>query len=563
MNSTGYGGDHRDHRDVEIALRDRQSELRRMGLERLLSAVHGRELTLIQLLLEMGAAQERVETLKLHGLSGLTDSCSSFIKERLSRADESGRRYAIIERYYGLDGNLPARLSAMAARYAISRERVRQIKERALATLRLPVFLDSLEEHIKGYIQIHRYASGRGQVGGVETLRRDFRYSSHPEMFMLADAESHLTAAQKETMRVLEGAARASVSGVCGSGKTLLALLLARKLAEQGKRVLLTCYNRALANYLESVLLHQPGVTVASFHALCLRIGTSAGISIPGGWNNTVWEHRFPEVLEEALDAAPNLRYDVLIVDDAQDIKERWRQALVRILEPGRGSKVVYLIDDNPLVRDIRFEDPEVEHALKLNQNLRSPYSLSSLLAAGYEGKKPLSVVTAGGEVPEYYLCDTGDDVKRTIVHLIERLSSECGLAASDIAVLTPRLAKYSRAYGTTTRNWGRLVLRYSYRSAHALLSRVATFKGLEKKAIILADLDRDFASMKEEEKRVLIYQAASRASQRLFLIGDQNGYRELKELGRQDDVSPNRFHAPLPVNIYDPLSGKVPGATS
>ncbi|HMO21486.1 MAG TPA: sigma factor-like helix-turn-helix DNA-binding protein, partial [Candidatus Melainabacteria bacterium] len=167
MNSTGYGGDPRDHRDVEIALRDRQSELRRIGLERLLSAVHGRELTLIQLLLEMGAAQERVETLKLHGLSGLTDSCSSFIKERLSRADESGRRYAIIERFYGLDGNLPARLSAMAARYAISRERVRQIKERALATLRLPVFLDSLEEHIKGYIQIHRNASGRGQVGGV------------------------------------------------------------------------------------------------------------------------------------------------------------------------------------------------------------------------------------------------------------------------------------------------------------------------------------------------------------------------------------------------------------
>ena len=152
MNSTGYGG---DQCSIEIALRDRQSELRRMGLERLLSAVHGRELTLIQLLLEMGTDSERVESLKLYGLSGLAESCSAFIHERLGRADESGRRYAIIERYYGLDGNLPARLSAMAARYAISRERVRQIKERALATLRLPVFLHSLEEHIKGYVRLH------------------------------------------------------------------------------------------------------------------------------------------------------------------------------------------------------------------------------------------------------------------------------------------------------------------------------------------------------------------------------------------------------------------------
>ncbi|MCA9814132.1 MAG: AAA family ATPase [Cyanobacteria bacterium HKST-UBA01] len=551
MNSTGYGG---DQCSIEIALRDRQSELRRMGLERLLSAVHGRELTLIQLLLEMGTDSERVESLKLYGLSGLAESCSAFIHERLGRADESGRRYAIIERYYGLDGNLPARLSAMAARYAISRERVRQIKERALATLRLPVFLHSLEEHIKGYVRLHTSGSNRGRSPASGSIKRSFRYSSHPELMMLADIEKYLTVAQKESLRILEAASTASVSGASGTGKTLLALLLARKLAEQGKRVLLTCYNRALANYLESVLLHQPNVNVASFHALCLRIGTSAGISIPGGWNNTVWEHRFPEVLEEALDAAPNLRYDALIVDDAQDIKERWRQALVRIVEPGKGSKIVYLVDDNPLVRDIRFEQPQVEQALTLTQNLRSPFSLGSLIAVGYEGQKPLSIVTAGGELPEYYLCDSADDVKRTIAHLIERLSSECGLAASDIAVLTPRLAKYSRAYGTTTRSWGRLVLRYSYRSGHALLSRVATFKGLEKKAIILVDLDRDFASMKEEDKRALIYQAASRASQRLFLIGDQNGFSELRNLGRQDIVPQNRLHTASPVSLYERL---------
>ncbi|MFH1571799.1 MAG: sigma factor-like helix-turn-helix DNA-binding protein, partial [Gemmatimonadota bacterium] len=49
-----------------------------------------------------------------------------------------GREQLIVRRYYGLDGQEPSTLDQIGTTLGITRERVRQLKERALAQLRDP-----------------------------------------------------------------------------------------------------------------------------------------------------------------------------------------------------------------------------------------------------------------------------------------------------------------------------------------------------------------------------------------------------------------------------------------
>jgi hypothetical protein len=80
---------------------------------------------------------------------------------------------------------------------------------------------------------------------------------------------------------MLDGERRVAVSGPAGSGKTLLAAEKARRLADQGFEVLLTCFNRPLADHVRAGLGDVEGVHVAGFHELCFDLCREAGSPRP------------------------------------------------------------------------------------------------------------------------------------------------------------------------------------------------------------------------------------------------------------------------------------------
>src|SRR2546430_989569 len=91
----------------------------------------------------------------------------------------------------------------------------------------------------------------------------------------IARVNSELLKLTVEEFRVLDGLAendRAIVSGGAGTGKTLLAVEEAIRLEKQGARVLLCCYNRQLARFLERVVEEKSGITAATLHAFMREI---------------------------------------------------------------------------------------------------------------------------------------------------------------------------------------------------------------------------------------------------------------------------------------------------
>src|SRR6185295_7284317 len=86
-----------------------------------------------------------------------------------------------------------------------------------------------------------------------------------------------LTPEQAYALDMLRRLPRAAVSGAAGSGKTLLAIEIARHCARNGRRTLLTCLNKRLGQYLRDATADEPKITATHFHELAYEIGVATG----------------------------------------------------------------------------------------------------------------------------------------------------------------------------------------------------------------------------------------------------------------------------------------------
>lgn len=70
-----------------------------------------------------------------------------------------------------------------------------------------------------------------------------------------------LTSEQQLIFRILQYKERVAIFGGAGTGKSLLALARARELAQEGKRTLLLCFNRLLADYFKTACEGEANLT--------------------------------------------------------------------------------------------------------------------------------------------------------------------------------------------------------------------------------------------------------------------------------------------------------------
>ncbi len=139
-----------------------------------------------------------------------------------------------------------------------------------------------------------------------------------------------LTEEQSDHLEILSKRKRALIEGVAGSGKSVLAVEQARRFAQQDKKVLLLCYNSALANWIaagiKDELLENPiagSIEVKTFHDFCARSCIDANIEFePGEDQDYFWKEQAPELLMDCTQV--NQHFDAIIVDEGQDFHGLW-----------------------------------------------------------------------------------------------------------------------------------------------------------------------------------------------------------------------------------------------
>jgi hypothetical protein len=132
------------------------------------------------------------------------------------------------------------------------------------------------------------------------------------------------------------------VYGVAGSGKTVLLLARAKRLAEtRSGRILVTCYNRILAVWMAAQLRDFPRVTVMNFHA----IASECGFKFVWGRDRDgeEWGTRFLAFLGE--EPGGNDKYDAILVDEAQDFEPSWFRCLLASMNDPEDGDLLIVAD--------------------------------------------------------------------------------------------------------------------------------------------------------------------------------------------------------------------------
>lgn len=289
-------------------------------------------------------------------------------------------------------------------------------------------------------------------------------------------------------------------SGGAGTGKTFMAMELARRWARGGNPVLLACHSPWLKCYLES-RFDIPHLTVSTASSLAVN-AKRAGIH----------------------------RYAALIVDEGQDLFNREDlETLESFLEGGFDSGTWCMfydvnnqsnlfggMDEDALV----FLEQANSFKFRLTTNVRNTKMILEKIKDRLGADMGIESVGPGPEVREYQASSEKEAVSM-LVREIDRVITRGGLIANQLTILSPRPWPRSTASllpASLTSSLAALD-EYSVRRfppSKMSYGEIAAFKGLENEAIIVVDLPEPRFGASE---RVLHYVGMSRARAVLTMI--------------------------------------------
>lgn len=355
-----------------------------------------------------------------------------------------------------------------------------------------------------------------------------------------AQAEAVLRVQQKPIIGLTEDNERVVVFGGAGTGKTLIAMEVARRAANRGKRVALLCFNRLVGEWMAGRMqqMKPPAPNLVVGRATQI-LAEMTGVAIPESPSPTFWEITLPQLLEERLtdpDFKAEAQFDYLVLDEAQDLLARrplWeclQQFLVGGIETGS-----YLLCGD-FEHQVLAARPAMESSLanllavsrptrcRLTENCRN-YRIVGDTAVTLSGLSGVyaGYMRTGGGVHNYDIAyyDSDNDQAERLKEILKDFQA-AGYRASDISILSFRAPDQSvaarlRKQGFKLRPAQVTGEGTSYASVHA-------FKGMENKIVVLTDVVLGM----QEFQRDLFYTGMTRATETVRVLCSKGSQKTL-----------------------------------
>jgi hypothetical protein len=313
------------------------------------------------------------------------------------------------------------------------------------------------------------------------------------------------------------------VRGAAGTGKTVLALEAAANAAAWGQRVLLVCWNVVLGRWMQTALraeLEALGSPVADEvtddPTGRIVVGDVAGLAegVVGALPDLPLEELYREWLPERFtDLSPGAtdgEFDLVVLDEAQDLTEAWVLAVASLV--ARDGKWFAFSDRQ---QDLFNSDAALPDFLEVHHELRENFRNSRQIAefAAAFGDIEMDCVTGDGPPVRFVACDTERVIART--HEVARkLQRDEHIADADLATLF--------LFHNPNRHHSDELADVALRG-EAVCTNGAAFKGMERPVVVLGlDIDPTKTDRADEVRRS-IYAAATRARSHLVVVGDPN----------------------------------------
>jgi superfamily I DNA/RNA helicase len=307
---------------------------------------------------------------------------------------------------------------------------------------------------------------------------------------------------------------RVAISGCAGSGKTTLAVEKGRRLAEQGFRVLLTCFNVNLAKFLKGDETLPRGLEVANFHKLASDLTRKTGLAHSGPRDDRYFDEILPELMMQAVDRL-GAQYDAVIVDEGQDFHDNWWVPLQCLLhDPDQGIFYVFFDDNQNLYLAAQHIPLELA-PFSLTRNCRNTQRIHQMVMRFYQSDQMPQAQGPWGRPVEVRTYDYLHGLKHALRRVLHRLVVEENVPPEDIVLLTPRGQERSRLWRLGVVGNFRLTDEWTAASGEILCTTVHSFKGLESPVVILAEIE----PYGIQELETVLYVGCSRACHHLIVL--------------------------------------------
>ena len=295
------------------------------------------------------------------------------------------------------------------------------------------------------------------------------------------------TGAQLQVIHNIQSQRRIVVSGGAGTGKTVLAIEIANYYGSISKRVLLLTCSPTLAKSLEKKLSENTNIVI-----------------------DTV-ENFFASKLSQT-------QWDVLIIDEGQDVEwAKWQQIEERC-EPLSGKLIVFM-DSNQSIYRIPADlstllgaesynlSINLRNTKKIAKSTESLYTGPLILAPGPEGESCVTIHSASFEM-----------AIREAIKIVKELTNVEAVKLNEITVLCGNRESREKIMYEFSKERILAVKAGQSRAEVLCIETVPLFKGLES-TIVVAICDAEWAKSQE-----MAYVSVSRARSRLYLIGNVSG---------------------------------------
>ena len=367
----------------------------------------------------------------------------------------------------------------------------------------------------------------------------------------IEDDEQALVEASRTQSHILNrwrSLRQVEIVGPAGSGKSMLATERARRLAAEGYRTLLVCYNQRLATTMQRDLegaTAPAGLVVTTFHRLCELLGEATETlpvrpdPIPQEW----WDRALPDALDAAISTDDEERFHAVIVDEGQDFAPGWLESLQLLLrDQTHGVLWVFHDPAQALFRPDVVGQLGLER-LELFEDHRTPPPVSRLANRFRDDDADIVTFREEGLPAEVVVAQPGAGTVKAVRKTLHRLIVEEQVPENRIAVLSGATPMKSdvwrqRRFGNATL-WNE-ALDDDGRSRGlppeevpdepgdvVLFETIGRFKGLEREVIVLCELPEDAGRLDE-----LLYVALTRATTHVVAIAPEGLAGRLRSTG-------------------------------
>ena len=367
----------------------------------------------------------------------------------------------------------------------------------------------------------------------------------------IEDDRAALVDASRTQSRILnrwKSLRQVEVVGPAGSGKSMIAAERARRLAAEGYRTLLVCFNQRLATTMQRDLedaTAPAGLVVTTFHRLCELLGEATDTlparpdPIPQEW----WDRALPDALDAAISTDDEERFHAVIIDEGQDFALGWLESLQLLLrDQDHGVFWVFHDPAQALFRPDVVGQLGLER-LELFEDHRNPPGVARLASRFRDDDAEIEVYREEGLPAEIVVAAPGAETTEAVRKQLHRLIVEEQVPEFRIAVLSGASPTRSevwrqRRFGNATL-WNE-ALDDEGRSRGlppedvpeepgdvVLFETIRRFKGLEREVIVLCELPEDAGRLDE-----LLYVGLTRATTHVVAIAPEALARRLRSPG-------------------------------